>query len=167
MSASAAKVRYSERLYVTWWGWLLPLTAAVLIAAEVQMVAAAIPVWLPYVIAVALAAGVVVSLGRTAVRVTTASDSDGESELHVGDAHLPMRYVGEVEVVGKRDKRIALGPGLDPAAYVVHRGWVGPMVRVELLDEQDPTPYWLFSTRKPERVAEVLTSASGRDSTAG
>lgn len=164
MSASAANVRYSERLYVTWWGWLLPLTAAVLIAAEVQMVAAAIPVWLPYVITVALAAGVVVSLGRTAVRVTM---TDGESELHVGDAHLPVRYVGEVEVVGKRDKRIALGPGLDPAAYVVHRGWVGPMVRVELLDEQDPTPYWLFSTRKPERVAELLTSASGRDSTAG
>lgn len=164
MSASAATVSYSERLYVTWWGWLLPLTAAVLIAAEVQMVATAIPAWVPYVIAVALAAGVVVSLGRTAVRVTT---TDGESELHVGDAHLPVRYVGEVEVVGKRDKRIALGPGLDPAAYVVHRGWVGPMVRVELLDEQDPTPYWLFSTRKPERVAEVLTSASGRDSTAG
>jgi hypothetical protein len=32
-------------------------------------------------------------------------------------------------------------------------------VRVRLTDPADPTPYWLFSTRRPERVAELLRGA--------
>jgi hypothetical protein len=33
-------------------------------------------------------------------------------------------------------------------------------VRVELTDPEDPTPYWLFSTRRPQRVAELLRARS-------
>ncbi|WP_416332599.1 DUF3093 family protein [Amycolatopsis echigonensis] len=47
----------------------------------------------------------------------------------------------------------------DPAAFVLHRGWVGPAVRFTLTDPADPTPYWLFSTRKPQRVVELLRGA--------
>ncbi|MGB8795872.1 MAG: DUF3093 family protein, partial [Mycobacterium sp.] len=47
---------------------------------------------------------------------------------------------------------------LDPAAYVVHRGWVGPMVLLVLNDVDDPTPYWLVSCRHPERVLSALRS---------
>ena len=47
---------------------------------------------------------------------------------------------------------------LDPAAYVLHRGWVGPMVLVVLDDPDDPTPYWLVSCRRPDRVLAALQS---------
>lgn len=151
---------YSERLYVAWWGWLLPLAAAVLIAFEVGFAYDAVPAWLPYVVTVPLALAVLLMLGKTTVRITT---TDGETELHVGDARLPVRYIGDVEVIAQPDKRVALGPGLDPVAFVVHRGWIGPLIRVEVADERDPTPYWLFSTRKPERVAALLAAAAGRD----
>jgi hypothetical protein len=53
-------------------------------------------------------------------------------------------------------KSAALGRQLDPAAYVVHRGWVGPMVLVVLDDPDDPTPYWLISCRHPQRVLAAL-----------
>jgi hypothetical protein len=43
-------------------------------------------------------------------------------------------------------------------ACVTHRGWVGPMVRVELRDPADPTPYWLFSVRSAEELAALLRS---------
>jgi hypothetical protein len=144
---------YRERLYVTWWAWPLPLAAAVLIAAEIHMGYPGVRSWLPYVLLVPLAVAVLLLAGRTLIEV-----DDGE--LRVADARLPLRYVGEVEVVGKDGKRKALGPDLDPAAYLVHRGWIGPVVRVQLTDEDDPTPYWLFSTRQPERLAELLRSAS-------
>ncbi|WP_051400051.1 DUF3093 domain-containing protein [Haloechinothrix halophila] len=160
---TAPAVIYTERLYVAWWGWLLPLAAAVLIAFEVGMAYDAVPAWLPYVVTVPLALAVLLMLGKTTVRITTAYDEDGETELHVGNAHLPVRYIGDVEVIAQPDKRIALGPGLDPVAFVVHRGWIGSLLRVEVADERDPTPYWLFSTRKPERVAALLTTAAGRD----
>ena len=53
-------------------------------------------------------------------------------------------------------KSAALGRQLDPAAYVAHRGWVGPLVLVVLDDPDDPTPYWLFSCRNPQRMLAAL-----------
>jgi hypothetical protein len=108
--------------------------------------------WLPYVILLPLMAAMVISLGRTRIRVT----GGDEPELWIGDAHLPLRFVGEVEVIDRHHKRKALGPDADPAAFVVHRGWVGPVIRARLTDPADPTPYWLFSTRKPEALAALL-----------
>jgi hypothetical protein len=141
--------RYSERLYVPWYGWPLPLIAAGLLAAEIHMGYPGVRAWLPYLVLVPLMAAWLLMLGRSKVAV-----ADGE--LLVGKARLPLRFVGEVDVIGKDRKRKALGPELDPAAFVLHRGWVGPIVRVHLTDPDDPTPYWAFSTRKPEAVAELL-----------
>jgi hypothetical protein len=76
--------------------------------------------------------------------------------LQVGQATLARRFVGRVEVVDRRNKQAALGPELDPAAYVLHRGWVGPLVRVEVTDPDDPTPYWVFSVREPDRLLSAL-----------
>ncbi|GLY69763.1 hypothetical protein Atai01_63820 [Amycolatopsis taiwanensis] len=107
--------------------------------------------WLPYVVLIALMAALLVQFGRAKVEVTG-------DELRVGKAHLPLRFVGQVEVISKEAKRKALGPEFDPAAFMLHRGWVGPVVRVHLTDPDDPTPYWVFSTRKPEKLAEILRS---------
>ena len=94
----------------------------------------------------------IVRWGRTRVAV-----ADGE--LRVADARLPLEFVGAVDWFPPGEKRRVLGPRLDPAAFVVHRGWVGPVLRVQLTDPADPTPYWLFSTRHPERLAEILRTA--------
>lgn len=141
--------RYSERLYVPWWGWPLPLIAAGLLAAEIHMGYPGVRAWLPYLILLPLMVAWLVAMGRSKVVITG-------RELVVGKARLPLRFVGEVEVIPRERKRKAMGPELDPAAYVLHRGWTGPLVRVHLTDPGDPTPYWVFSTRRPEAVAELL-----------
>lgn len=131
----------------------MPLIAGVLLAAEVHLGYAGVRSWLPYVVAVGLVVPLMLWLGRVRVRV-----ADGELWVGAGDpAHLPLRFAGEIEIVEPRDKREALGPGLDPAAFVLHRAWVGPMVRVHLTDPDDPTPYWLISTRSPGRLAELIS----------
>jgi len=83
-----------------------------------------------------------------------------DGELRVGTAVLPLRSVGRVEVVDRRDKQAALGPELDPAAFVLHRGWVGPLVRLEVTDPDDPTPYWVFSVREPDRLLAALAGGA-------
>ena len=105
--------------------------------------------WIGYAILVPLAVLVLVGLSRIRVRVT-------DDELQVGTARLALRHVGRVDVVAKRDKQIALGPQLDPAAFLMHRGWVGPVVRVEVTDPDDPTPYWVLSVRDPEAFLRAL-----------
>jgi hypothetical protein len=105
--------------------------------------------WIGYAIVVPLLVGATAWLGRTRVQV------DG-GELRVGEAALPLRFVGRVEIVDRRDKQAALGPELDPAAFVLHRGWIGPLVRVEVTDPDDLTPYWVFSVREPDRLLAAL-----------
>ncbi|MFE9745703.1 DUF3093 domain-containing protein [Saccharothrix saharensis] len=148
-TAVTAPIAFRERLYVPWWGWPLPLGAAALLAAEIHMGFPGVRSWLPYLITVPLVVLLIVRMGSAKVEVSG-------GELRVGSAHVPLDLLGEVEVFDAKHKREAMGPNLDPMAFVTHRGWVGPMVRVELRDPADPTPYWLFSVRSAEKLAAVL-----------
>jgi hypothetical protein len=145
--------QFHERLYLPWWHWLLPLLAAGLLAAEVNMGYPGVRAWLPYVITVPLTALILWRFGSATVTVR-------DGELWVGEAHLPLRFVGETQIVPASMKRGVLGPAFDPAAFALHRSWVGPMVWIELTDENDPTPYWLLSTRHPERLEAALHSGA-------
>ena len=75
-----------------------------------------------------------------------------------GEAHLPASVVSRSAAIPRSAKSAALGRQLDPAAFVMHRGWVGPMALVVLDDPDDPTPYWLVSTRAPDKVLSALRS---------
>jgi hypothetical protein len=147
--ATSGTARFDERLSVPLWWYLPAVAVAVLLGAEVHMGYPGVRSWIGYAILVPLAVLVLVGLSRIRVRVT-------DDELQVGTARLALRHVGRVDVVAKRDKQIALGPQLDPAAFLMHRGWVGPVVRVEVTDPDDPTPYWVLSVRDPEAFLRAL-----------
>jgi len=140
---------FDERLGVPLWWWLPVLGVAALLAAEVHMGYPGVRSWLPYLLLLPLAAAALIVLGRTRVRLAA-------GELWVGQAHLRTGFIGDVEVIAARDKRRVLGPELDPAAFLLHRAWIGPMLRVRLTDPDDPTPYWIFSVRRPEKLAALL-----------
>lgn len=149
----APRPRFAERLTVPWWWWPLGAAVAALLAAEVHLGYPGVRAWLPYLLTGPLALGALAWLGRHRVRVE-------EGELHVGSAHIALRHLGQVSIIAPKDKRRALGPELDPAAFVLHRPWIGPAVRVELTDPADPTPYWLFSVRDAGGLAAQLRPAA-------
>lgn len=153
--ATAQTVRYHERLSVPWWWWPPAFGVAVLIGLEVNQAARQLPDWVAFAALFGVAAAVLVWLGRSEVRV---AGEPGELELWAGRAHLPADVITRFAEVPRSAKFAALGRQLDPAAYVLHRAWVGPMVLVVLDDPDDPTPYWLVSTRHPERVLAALRS---------
>jgi hypothetical protein len=148
-------VRYRERLWVPWWWWPLGFGLAALIAAEVNRGVPGLPNWLPFAALFAVAAGALLWLGRMEIRVAA---GDEGAELWAGHAHLPVTVIARSAEVPRSAKSAALGRQLDPAAYVLHRGWVGPMVLMVVDDADDPTPYWLVSCRHPDRVLSALRS---------
>jgi hypothetical protein len=140
---------------VPWWWWPLGFALAALIAFEVNMGVRTLPDWLPFATLFTVAAGALLWLGRVEIRVT---GGDGGVQLWAGQAHLPVTVIARSAEIARSAKSAALGRQLDPAAYVLHRGWVGPMILVVLDDPDDPTPYWLVSCRHPDRVLSALRS---------
>ena len=159
--APSGAVRFDERLSVPHWWWPAAVAVVALVVVSVRLGHPGVPPWVPAVLVAALLATGLVRLGR--VRVTL-YDGDGEDGplLRVGPAVLPTRFVAGIAVVRAEDKQRVLGPELDPDAFVVHRPWIGPAVRLMLDDPEDPTPYWVFSVRRPEALLEHLGTARSR-----
>jgi hypothetical protein len=84
----------------------------------------------------------------------------GNSNLVVGHAEIPRNLLGKIEEIGKDQIFSERGPNLDPAAYRVFQGTVKTAVKIALNDPNDPTPYWIISTRKPAQLTETLRAKS-------
>lgn len=158
--APSGAPRFDERLSVPWWWWPAGFAVIALIEVSVRLGHPGVPAWIPVLVMVPILATALLRLGR--VRIALTERRDGERLLRVGPARLPTRFIADASVVPARDKQVALGPELDPSAYVLHRPWIGSMVRVTLNDPADPTPYWIFSVRRPEALLRCLrTGRSG------
>ena len=78
-----------------------------------------------------------------------------DTQFYVGKASIPRKLLGEVQMVAKADQFAQKGPQLDSRAYLALKGLPG-LVKVFVVDESDPTPYWLVSTRNPEQLQQAL-----------
>ncbi|MFP5022052.1 DUF3093 domain-containing protein [Pseudonocardia phyllosphaerae] len=154
-SATSGPTAFDERLSVPVW-WYLPTAGiGVLLAAEIHMGYPGVRSWIGYVVLIPLCLLVTWWWGRSRVTV-------GDGRLTADERSIPLSSVGETDTVARADKREAMGPDLDPAAYVLHRAWVGPLVRVEVTDPSVPEPYWVVSTRRPEQLrAAIAAQAAG------
>jgi hypothetical protein len=161
-SALSGPALFDERLTVPLWWWIPALGVVGLVAFEVNLGHPGVPLWLPVALVGPLVAAWLHRLGRIRVSLVgpdspgTGGTATGDRTLKVGSASLPVRLIAGVRLVEPVAKQQALGPDLDHAAYLVHRPWVGPMLRVDLDDPLDPTPYWLFSVRHPEPLIQRL-----------
>jgi hypothetical protein len=152
VAEDAAGVTYRETLRTPWWWYIVAIGVACLLAAEFHISGLRLTDWIPYCTLVPLSIAIVWSLGRTRLEV-----SDGE--LRVRGAHLPLEYVsGAIALDGQTLRRVVGREG-DPAAFVSIRPWIGPGVQVWVDDEDDPTPYWIVSTRTPDRLVTAVRAA--------
>jgi Protein of unknown function (DUF3093) len=145
------RARYAERYVVPWWAWLAGLALGVMLAGEFDLAGATLVGWAPYPLILVLVFGGLWWIGRVRVAVTG-------SELRVDDARLPLSCVAEVQRIGPATKRRLLSVDAHPLAFVVQRPWIRDTVRVVLDDPADPTPYWLISSRHPDRLIAALAA---------
>lgn len=141
---------YHERLWPAPWLFLataLVIPASMLVFLPISELAGVI-------VAVVLYAGCVALLLLAAPRIVVT-----DSELIAGRARVPVTLLGEVTTFRSAEAQQERGPRLDARAWLLIRGWVDPVARVEILDPADRTPYWLVSTRHPEDLAAALDAA--------
>jgi hypothetical protein len=171
---------YAERLRTPWWWYPAGSVVGVLLGAEFVFVIPDWLAWLPIVLSVLLAVLVVWRLSSATVRVRA-------GQLLVGDRSLPVARIVEAIDLSPTELRRVVGRHGDPLAYTFIRSWVGPGVQFVLDDdpaavgEQDnesaadpagdstaeptgqpgwfPEPYWLISTRHPDRLIAAVRAA--------
>ncbi len=140
-------MRYRERLWPTPWVYVACLL----------LIPAGLFVFLPINTTVGVIAAVVLFVGGIGFFLfTTRTIEVTERSFVAGRATLPLEFVGKAVGYDDLEATYERGPGLDARAYTVFRGGVKAVVRVENTDPEDPTPYWLVSTRDPSALANAL-----------
>ena len=71
----------------------------------------------------------------------------------------PVDHVGDVVPLDAGGTRRLAGRDADARAYLLLRPYLQRAVRIGIDDPADPTPYWLVSTRRPDRLAAALRRA--------
>lgn len=93
----------------------------------------------------------VLAMIAKSARVTITDES-----LKVRNAQIERKFISGVAEVDAEHAFYERGNGLDFRAWVHFQGSVKTLVKVSISDPEDPTPYWLFSTRKPSEIKKSL-----------
>ncbi|PPF85224.1 DUF3093 domain-containing protein [Subtercola sp. Z020] len=126
---------------------VLLIPASILVFAPINMLAGIL-------CAIVLYGGSVITL-----LVLSPVVSVGDGMLVAGKARIPLSLVGAPEALTGSAAVMARGQKLDARAWLCIRGWIQPVVRVSILDPDDPVPYWLISSRKPQELVAALQGA--------
>lgn len=79
-----------------------------------------------------------------------------QQTLSIGQASIETKYLGIAEVVSPQEAFLERGVKLDSRAFTKFQIGVKQLVKIEIRDKQDPTPYWLIATRNPEVLAGLI-----------
>jgi len=146
-SPEASNVLFHEKIWPSFSSWMWP----VLISATGGIAFAPINTALGYTVGIVMliALAVIMILRVPSIEVT--SDT-----VSVGRASIERKYIGQV--VGYRGEEAfkQRGQKLHGLAYMLLRGYLDAVVKLEVVDERDTTPYWLVSTRRPEEFTAAL-----------
>lgn len=141
---------YRERLYPTLW---VPASFFPLVPALI-LIAAPFNVWIGVIAAVIVYGAIVVSVySRTPVVVVT------DESFVYGSAMVETEFIGSVSAYSGNAARLQRGVELDSRAWTKFKAFMDGVVKIEIIDPNDPTPYWLVATRNPEKLATALRQA--------
>lgn len=147
-SPSGTPAVFRERLWPNIWIWVIAAGisgAGILVFAPISMTAGY------------AAAAVLFTIIAVLLLVSTPTILVTPEALTVGRATIERRYIGNAEAFRGKEATAQRGTQLNGLAYLCIRGWIDPVVRIDITDPADRTPYWLTSSRRPEELAAALT----------
>ena len=96
-------------------------------------------------------AGFLAVLNKMQTRVFISKDY-----LYANNAKIEIKYIKRATPLNKSAYRELNGVSADPAAFLATNFWTNTGVKIELNDKNDPTPYWLISSKRAKEIAEKL-----------
>lgn len=150
--------QYRERLWPA--PWILIATALVIPASLLVLAPISVPV--------GAITGVVLYAGCVALFIYGAPIlAVSATTLNAGRASIAVDHIGEVMPFDGEEASLERGQRLNARAFLVIRGGIRGVVRVQIMDPDDPTPYWLISTRHPTKLAAAIVRSQRPDVPSG
>ena len=94
-------------------------------------------------------------VGMMIANSTRITVSNGQ--LQVGKAKIDAKFIGVCGEVAFAPRFAQRVPNLDPKAFLRLQNSRRGLVKIEILDEADPTPYWLVSTKNPQQLLAAIS----------
>ena len=85
--------------------------------------------------------------------------SINQGELRFDNAHIEVKYIGNIKVLDAPAMKLLRTRDADPAAFLAIKFWTPTGVKIELKDPRDPTPYWLITSKRGEEIAALLINS--------
>lgn len=82
-----------------------------------------------------------------------------DSWVQVGKASIEARFIGVCEEVPYAARFAQRVPNLDPKAYLRLQSSRKGLVKLQIVDKNDPTPYWVVSTKSPAQLITAIEQA--------
>jgi hypothetical protein len=78
------------------------------------------------------------------------------TSVRLGEASIPRSAIGKAAVINEQNQFFERGAKLDSRAFTFLKYGLPGMVKIEISDKSDSTPYLLVSTRDPEALVKAL-----------
>ena len=148
--AGGSEPLFRERLLPGIGSWIIAVTLGGVIGLVL------VPLNLTLAIVVAIVS-ILIALVLAVQYAPVLEVSDGQFRL--GRARIDVGLLGEPTVLTGEDWKLIIGQEYEPLAHYCVRVWAPSGIRVEVLDDQDPTTAWVASSRRPEDLALALRTS--------
>ena len=145
--------QFAETLHVPlrWWVQATMFVASIWLAFVVALPASV--AWGATGVLVVVVAALFLGYGAARLRV-----EDGS--FHAGQATIPVALLSDPIALDAASTHRLAGVDANARAYLLLRPYLKRAVKVTVDDPDDPVPYWLVSTRRPEALAAALAAAT-------
>jgi hypothetical protein len=107
-----------------------------------------------------IVSGTLVTLGTVALMLASSPVIEIKTDqLRVGKARIDPRLVGLAEAAPDGVRLAQRVPNLDPRAFLALQNSRKGLIKLQILDKRDPTPYWVFSCKDPNGVIQAINAA--------
>ena len=150
--AAPEHIVFRERLWPRWSVALLLLAGPAILGIAYGAATGPWGGW--SIFAVALVAVVLTVIATTPIVVVT------RASLRAGTGRLPIGMIGTVVELDGSSRRQVLAE--HATAYTVLRTWcAASAVQVTVEDPEDPHPFWILTTRRPQVLASAIADVRG------
>ncbi len=160
--AASSDLLFHERRRVPLWWWPVALVIALPSFEIVFVFAPEMTSHGGWLLALGVALGTIAAVAAFLLSISRSEVAVDATGLRADRQFLPGAAIGRVRVLAEITMRDVLGRDARADAVLSIKPWLHTAVQIEVVDDVDPTPYWVVATRRPAQLADALGALAAR-----